>query len=83
MSDYLVEINGVPLDTVVTNFTLICITAPIMGAILSGFIGEWIGGYTSVYALPICISFAFVVVFSQAPICFTNNSTLIFFLIWA
>jgi hypothetical protein len=39
MSDYLVEINGVPLDRVVFVFTFICITAPTAGAILSGFFG--------------------------------------------
>jgi hypothetical protein len=45
MSDFLVEINNVPYHTCVIFFAFVCITAPIFGAIASGFIGGYLGGY--------------------------------------
>ena len=45
MSDYLVTINKVKYNTVVIVFAVVCITGPILGAILSGFVGKKLGGY--------------------------------------
>ena len=41
-------------------FTFLCITAPILGAIASGFIANWCGGYESKIILPVAMSFGLV-----------------------
>jgi sugar phosphate permease len=82
MSDYLVTIDKIPYDTVVIAFTTICITAPTFGSVLGGYIGKKVNGYESVYCLPICIIGSILIIGASAPICFINNSTLKFSLIW-
>ena len=82
MSDYLVTINKVPYDTVVELFASICITGPIIGAILSGFIGKRLGGYSSHNALPFCIVMSALVSIFALPICFIPWNWLVFLLLW-
>jgi hypothetical protein len=43
-------------ELVFVAFCVTCVTAPTFGAILSGLIGSYIGGYASKYALPILCS---------------------------
>ena len=82
MSDYLVYINHVDFKSVVMIFSFVCISAPTSGAILSGYIGNKIGGYGSIYALPICIVGSWIVTAASLPICFIENNTIVFVLLW-
>ena len=40
---------------VFAGFSFVCITSPTLGSITSGYIGNLIGGYSSKWALPICL----------------------------
>jgi sugar phosphate permease len=52
VSDYFTEVLGVSVADTHIAFAIICITAPIFGAILSGYIGSKLGGYKGQYTLP-------------------------------
>jgi len=82
--DYLVKIRDAPYETVVILFSVICITAPVGGAILSSSIGAKIGGYESPYALPICISFSLLISIFGMPVPFLPNeyNWLFYLLLW-
>lgn len=82
MSDYLITINHIEYETVVIAFTVVCITGPTLGAICSGQIGNRIGGYESVHALPICIVCGVLIIFLSIPICFLKIEWLNFVLLW-
>ena len=55
-----------------TVFIVVCTSAPILGAISSGYFGMKIGGYKSLYALPSCLLFAAIMLVFGLP--FANNS---------
>lgn len=57
-------------------------TAPIFGAVLSGYVGSKIGGYTSKYALPSCIFAGSVCVVVACAVPFTDDFRALIFLIW-
>ena len=82
IADYLMNINNAPYDLIVKMFTLVSITGPIIGAIFSGYIGTKIGGYSSVYALPLGILGSFIVIAASIPIPLISNNYLIFGCIW-
>lgn len=82
MSDYLVEINQVPYETTVIMFAFVCITAPIGGAIASGFIGNCLGGFQSRKLIMFVTLVSFVTACLGIPIPFIPNNTIVFFLIW-
>ena len=54
MSDYLREALLVPKLKVFLMFTVVSITAPIIGVIVGGHICEKLGGYTSEHAITFC-----------------------------
>jgi len=45
----------IPESTVHWYFSATCITAPIFGGLLSGVVGNKIGGHESKYAVPSCL----------------------------
>jgi len=45
VSDYLGEVLEVPQATVVLAFAVGCVTAPVLGAVLSGVVVSGFGGY--------------------------------------
>lgn len=36
-------------------FALICLTSPTLGAVTSGYLSHWLGGYEHPNAIPFCI----------------------------
>jgi MFS family permease len=56
ISDYIVVILRLSEADAHIYFASVSITAPILGAIVSGFVGSKIGGHESPYTIPICIS---------------------------
>jgi len=54
-SDYFTEVLGVSLQNTHITFAAVCITAPIFGAIFSGYMGSKLGGYRGKYTLQSCI----------------------------
>ena len=69
MSDYLILVDKFDYQTTVIIFTSICISAPVLGALTGGYIGNKIGGYESVYALPLCIGVGMLVMLASFPVC--------------
>ena len=82
MSDYLITIDGIEYQRVVLMFALVCVTAPTSGAIVSGIVGQMIGGYESPWALPITIGAGLIITAASLPICFITLPNLKFFLLW-
>lgn len=82
MSDYLVEINEVPYETTVILFAFVSITAPIGGAIASGFIGKALGGFQSKHTILFVTLVTFVTAFLAVPIPLIPSNILVFTLIW-
>lgn len=84
MSDYLVTINEVKYNEVVIVFAAVCITGPIFGAILSGFIGKKLGGYQSMNALPFVIVLSIGVSVFSLPVCFIPKeyTWVVYILLW-
>jgi MFS family permease len=82
IADYLMNVTATPYELIVFMFTLVSFTGPFLGALLSGYVGAKIGGYTSVWALPICIVATALIAAAAAPIPITENAHVIFALIW-
>lgn len=82
MSDYLVEINKVPYRTIVIAFATICITAPVGGAICSGFIGTRLGGYESNRTFVFIVVTYFFLAAIAVPVPFVPSTIGVLVMIW-
>lgn len=82
IADYLVNIHNASYEAVVYMFTIVAITGPVFGALLSGYVGAKIGGYQSMYALPLCIFFGFFIFAAAVLIPIMSNVYIIFGLLW-
>lgn len=81
-TDYFVEVIGQPESSVHIYFSVTAITAPIGGAILSGYYGSKIGGYGSRYALPSAIGAGIICGVAAFPIPIYDNFTYLIGSIW-
>ena len=82
LSDYLITVDGIKYEKVVFMFTFICITAPTSGAIVSGIVGQKIGGYESQWALPVTIGAGLIITAASLPWCFITSPNVKFLLLW-
>jgi len=51
VSDYFVEVIGASQATTHIYFALVCVTAPVLGAVLSGTVASRFGGFKSSKAM--------------------------------
>ena len=82
ITDYLYVVIKADIDQIYFMFMVICITAPTLGAIVSGFIGTCLGGSTSKYAMPAVLIMATFAACFGIPIPFFNNVYIVTGLIW-
>lgn len=82
VSDYLGEVLEVPQATVVMAFAIVCITAPVLGAVLSGVVASNFGGYTSPHAMPAVIVAALMALAVALPVPYVDSFRLVAALIW-
>lgn len=81
-SDYLQEVLGIEKDLVHIYFSITCITAPVIGALLSGVVMNRLGGYRSSKALPLCLVTGILAMVVSLPIPFSNNYKVSIGLMW-
>ena len=82
VSDYLGEVLELPQATVVLAFAVGCVTAPVLGAILSGIVASRFGGYTSPHAMPSVIVAALVAVAVALPVPYFDSLWVVGALLW-
>lgn len=82
VSDYLITVIGIPKKTVFIYFATTAITAPILGAILSGVIGSKLGGYEGKFTFLSAVMAGFAACLIAAPVPFLNNFHLLVACIW-
>ena len=82
VTDYFVVVIEVSEATTHIYFALVCVTAPVLGAVLSGAMASKFGGYTSPKAMPSVIVGAIVAVCVSLPIPYFDDFSIIVLLIW-
>ena len=60
ISDYMLTILHIKPETVFISFTIVCISAPVLGVIYGGYIIQSVGGYTNTEAINICLKYGIV-----------------------
>jgi hypothetical protein len=58
MTLYIININKATLLQAQSAFAFVCITSPTAGAIASGYISDWVGGYGHKNAIKLCFYLA-------------------------
>lgn len=82
ISDYMMEVLGLPKEKVFIYFVFISVTAPTCGLILGGKVSEMLGGYTGKYAILFCLVNSILASVFGFPIPFINSPNLCGVLIW-
>ena len=70
ITTYMNVVMGDPISEVFTYFVVTCVTAPFIGVVVSIFLFNWIGGYTSRGAYGLCLLFGFFAVLVSIPVPF-------------
>lgn len=70
MPDYLFNVIGAPMDQINWAYATTAFTAPTLGAIMSGYAVNSVGGYNSKRALPLCLTLSITAIFISIPIAF-------------
>ena len=81
-SHYLQNVLGVNGADTFKYFMGTCITSPVLGAILSGYISNKFGGYNSRYPLIFAFIAGLIAVAAAAPMPCVNDPLLAIFLVW-
>jgi len=79
---YLIEVLDTPQKQAFFYFASVAISAPVLGAVLSGSMTTWIGGFTSVKALPQASVFAVVAVVGAVLVPLVDDAVACVSLIW-
>eukprot|EP01017_Pseudomicrothorax_dubius_P033629 TRINITY_DN4519_c0_g4_i2.p1 TRINITY_DN4519_c0_g4~~TRINITY_DN4519_c0_g4_i2.p1 ORF type:complete len:516 (-),score=96.62 TRINITY_DN4519_c0_g4_i2:149-1696(-) len=82
ISDYFRTELNVSKDTVYLCFSLTSITAPTSGVIFGGVVVSRYGGYTSKYALKICLVFGIIACIFSLPFPMVSNFPLAIVMLW-
>jgi len=82
MTLYLVDINGATILQAQSAFTFICVTSPTAGAIASGPISAWAGGYSSKGALKLTIFLALFSCIASLPMSWFDNYFAVIINLW-
>lgn len=82
MSDYLVEINKLDYSVMVVVFAVVCITAPVGGAVLSGYIGAWLGGPQANKSIEFLGVVMCILAASAVPIVLVSNNVIVITMLW-
>ena len=82
MTDYLYTVIGAEKNDIYFSFMLVCITAPLSGAIFGGFLGKWIGGPTSPLAMPAMFFVGIFALLFGLPVPFFNSLFWVVTFVW-
>jgi len=82
VSDYFVEVIGASQATTHIYFALVCVTAPVLGAVLSGTVASRFGGFKSSKAMESVIMAAIVAMGAAIPIPYFDDFYIVVTLIW-
>jgi hypothetical protein len=82
VSDYFVQVIGASETTTHIYFALVCVTAPVLGAVLSGTVASRFGGFKSSKAMSSVILAAIVAMGAAIPIPYFDDFYVIVALIW-
>ena len=79
---YLINIIGATESMAQTAFAIICVTAPTTGAVASGPITKWVGGYESPNALRLALFLSVLCGAIAFPLPLLDNFYLVCILLW-
>lgn len=82
ISDYMMQVLGLPKGKVFIFFVIISVTAPTFGLILGGKVSEMMGGYTGKHAVMFCLINSILASVFGFPIPFISSAYLCAVLIW-
>jgi len=85
LTAYMIVILEADPVVVLIAFTVSCITAPIMGVMLGGFLADWVGGYkgrNTINAIRICVAFSIFGMIFAFPVGFVGSLYYILPLLW-
>ena len=82
MTQYLIDIIKETETIVKLTFAFVCITSPTGGAVFSGYLSSWIGGYESKNAIPTCLVLAALAFSVAAPSPYVDDFVLVITLLW-
>lgn len=73
---------GVPPERAIMCFAIVALTSPVSGAIVSGYIIDWLGGFYSPAALPFCVTIGVFGTASAWVVPFCNNYIYCIVFLW-
>ncbi|CDW89605.1 major facilitator superfamily protein [Stylonychia lemnae] len=82
ITDYFMNVLGQTKNKAFITFTIICISGPILGVIVGGYIFNSIGGYNSPQAYPLAVFVMCLGASCGFPLVFVTNFYLVSFLLW-
>lgn len=82
VTDYFIEVIGQPEQKVFMFFSITAITAPVLGAIASGIICSYLGGYEGKWTLPSALLAAVLCMGAAIAFPLIDNFTALVCLIW-
>jgi hypothetical protein len=82
ISDYMQTVLNVPPKKVFITFSIVCITAPILGVMMGGYVISQLGGYTNVKAIETCFKISILAAASGVLLPLLNNYFLFVVLMW-
>lgn len=82
ISDYMITILLVKKETVFISFSIVCITAPVLGVIYGGLMIQKIGGYTNPNAIVKCLQNAIIAACFGLLCPFVSKFSIFIIFIW-
>ena len=79
---YFVHALGIDATKASIYFGIVALTSPVTGAILSGYIIDYLGGFYAPIALPFCLIIGTIGILCAWLIPFTSNYALVIFYLW-
>ena len=73
---------GVPMGEVFTFYIATCLTAPLLGVLISIVLFNCIGGYNTRASYYLCLLFGCMAMISGIPVPFANSCAVIYTLLW-
>lgn len=82
VTDYVQVVLAVPADEVYYFYSILCLSAPMLGVITGGFVFSSVGGYNSRKAFPLVLLIGFLAMGVSLPAPFASQKYVYYVLMW-
>ena len=82
ITTYMTTVIGVPMSEVFTFYIATCLSAPVLGVLISIILFNCIGGYNTNASYYMCLIFGTLAVLAGIPVPFADRCVVVYTLLW-